>query len=180
MNIGRLISTKERQKILGHLLTHPSEVTTMRALAAKLGVSASQVHKYFGILGKEGLLEGLRLKRGPLTASLRLLWNVKRIEEAGVVQVLRRRIKSVEGIGFYGSWAAGTNTEDSDLDLWIKTEAEPDDLELAKTRKELESKLGVPVDIIIVSPESLKHLREKSDAFYFSLYNGRVVWGEGL
>ena len=180
MNITRLLSTKEREKILGYLLTRPSEEMTMRALAGKLGLSAGQIHKYFGILRKEGLFEGDRLKEGPLTASLRLLWNVKRIEEAGVVEILRRRIRKVAGIGIYGSWAAGTNSEDSDLDLWVKTEAEPlDDLEIAKARKELESKLGVPADIVIASSERLKRFREKSDAFYFSLYNGRLLWGEG-
>ncbi|MFH1199782.1 MAG: nucleotidyltransferase domain-containing protein [Candidatus Micrarchaeota archaeon] len=181
MNITELFSTGERQKILGYLLSHPSQGMTMRALAKKLGLSAGQIHKYFAILGKEGLFEQGRLKEGPLISSLRLLWNVKRIEEAGVVGIIRHRIGAVAGIGLYGSWASGTNAEGSDLDLWVKTEAEPeDDLKLAKARKEIESRLGVPVDVVIASSQRLARLREKSDAFYFSLYNGRVLWGEGL
>ena len=180
MNITALFSTKEREEILGYLLAHPSEEITMRGLARKLSLSASQIHKYVGILKKAGLFEQNRLKETPLTSALRLLWNLKRIGGAGIVAILRRRFGKVAGIGMYGSWASGTNTEGSDLDLWVKTEIKPKDIGIAQARKELESKLGVPVDIVIATPKGLEHFREKSDAFYFSLYNGKLLWGEGL
>ncbi len=180
MNIIALFSTKEREKILDYLLAHPSEEIIMRELARKLSLSAGQIHKYVGILKKEGLFKGNRLKETPLTSSLRLLWNLKRIEGAGITGILRRRFGKAAGIGMYGSWASGTNSEGSDLDLWVKTETEPKDIEIAEARKELESKLGAPVDIVIASPKRLERFREKSDAFYFSLYNGKVLWGEGL
>jgi predicted nucleotidyltransferase len=180
MNIVPLFSTKEREEILSYLLTNPSEEITMRGLARKLKLSPGQVHKYIGILKKEGLFERKRLKETPLTSSLRLLWNLKRIDDAGIVGILRRGFTKVAGVGMYGSWASGTNLEDSDLDLWVKTETEPKDIEIAKVRKELEAKIKVPVDVVIATPERLEHFRVKSDSFYFSLYNGKLLWGEGL
>ena len=108
------------------------------------------------------------------------MWNIKRIQEAKVVDVLRGRFPESEGIGIYGSWAHGTNFEGADLDIWLSMKKEPEDLKIAKARRELEERAGVPVDITTATPERLKHFREKSEAFYFSLYNGLILWGEGL
>jgi predicted nucleotidyltransferase/DNA-directed RNA polymerase subunit H (RpoH/RPB5) len=180
MRIHPLLSTEEREKILGYLLMHPSEKINMNGVARELGLSPGQVHKYVSILRKEGLVEKDEWKEVPLAHSLRLLFNIKKVGGAGIVDVLRRELPGVEGIGIFGSWASGTNAEGSDLDIWVKMGKEPEELAVAKARKRLEGKVGVPVDIVIATPERMKHFREKSDAFYFSLYNGRILWGEGL
>src|SRR3989338_3592857 len=147
MNIHDLLSTSERERILGYLLEHPSEKISMNGLARKLGLSAGQIHKYVGILRGEGLVLGTALQETPLTRALRLLWNIKRIQEAKVVDVLRGRFPESEGIGIYGSWAHGTNFEGADLDIWLSMKKEPEDLKIAKARRELEERAGVPVDI---------------------------------
>lgn len=179
MKIYPLLSTKEREKILGYLLYHQENIN-MNKLARKLNLSVGQIHKYVSILRKEGLVVNDELKETPFTCALRLLWNLKRIQEAGVVGMLRNCFPELEGLGLYGSWASGTNLEGADLDIWVKMKKEPGDLEIVKARKEIEPKIGVPVDITIATPERLEHFREKSDAFYFSLYNGIILWGEGL
>lgn len=180
MRIYPLLSTEEREKILGYLLAHPSEKINMNRIARELGLSPGQVHKYVSILRKEGLVEKDEWKEGPPAHSLRLLFNLKRIGEADAVGILCRELPGVKGIGIFGSWASGTNIEGSDLDIWVKIGKEPKELAVAKARKRLEEKIGAPVDVIIATPERMKHFREKSDAFYFSLYNGRILWGEGL
>lgn len=180
MRIHPLLSTEERERILEHLLRHPSEKINMNKVARELGLSPGQVHKYVSILRGEGLVEKDEWKEGPLAHSLRLLFNIKRIGEARIVWILRKEFPDVKGIGVFGSWASGTNIEGSDLDIWVKTGKEPDELAVAKARKKLEAEVGVPVDIVVATPERMRHFREKSDAFYFALYNGRMLWGEGL
>ncbi|MFH1448245.1 MAG: nucleotidyltransferase domain-containing protein [Candidatus Micrarchaeota archaeon] len=180
MNICPLFATKEREKILDYLLEHPSERINMNGLARKLHLSPGQIHKYITILRKAGLVEKDTIKETPLTGVLRLTHNLKRIAQTKLVDILRRGFPRVKGIGIYGSWASGTNLEDADLDIWLKIEKEPADENMAKMRKKLEKKLGIPVDIVIATPERLKHFQEKSDSFYFSLYHGRILWGEGL
>lgn len=180
MKMHPLLSTKEREKILGYLLEHPSGRINMNKLARELKLSVGQIHKYVSILRKDGLVVGDELQEIPFTCALRLLWNLKRIQEADAVRILRRHFPKLKGVGIYGSWAGGTNLEDADLDIWVKMKKEPGDIELAKARKEIEGKIGVPVDITITTPERLEHFLEKSEAFYFSLYNGRILWGEGL
>ncbi|MCK4318948.1 nucleotidyltransferase domain-containing protein [Candidatus Micrarchaeota archaeon] len=180
MNIHTLLSTEEREKILRYLLKNPSNEINMNKLARELRLSVGQIHKYVTILRKERLVDQNRLQEIPITKTLRLLFNIKRIQEKRLVAILKNHLPKSKSIGIYGSWANGTNLEGADLDIWVKMDNEPADLELAKTRKKLEKKLGVPVDLTIATPERLKHFREKSDAFYFSLYNGIILWGEGL
>ena len=180
MNITTLFSTTKRVRILDHLLKHPSEPINMNRLAKKLGMSAGLIHKYVTILREEGIVSGNLLVESPVVHSLRLLLNLKRIEESNVLGKLRKHFKKAKGIGIYGSWAKGTNKEDADLDVIIRTAIEQEDITVAKARKELSQAIGAPVDIVIATPERLKHFREKSDAFYFSLYNSITLWGEGL
>jgi predicted nucleotidyltransferase len=180
MKIYRLLSTDERERILGYVLEHPSERINMNKLARELKLSVGQIHKYVTILREYKIVMDDRLQEIPLTCALRLLWNLKRIKEAKVVGILRRGLPNIIGIGIYGSWASGTNSEGADLDLWVNTEKEPDDISIAKVRRELETRMQLPVDLTITTPDRLAHFRKKSDAFYFSLYHGIVLWGDRL
>lgn len=180
MKLHPLMSTMERELILGYLFGHPSEKINMNKLARELKLSVGQIHKYVSLLRKYGFVSKDKLQQVPIICALRLLWNMKMIGEKGLVRVLRRHFKELKGVGIFGSWALGTNLERADLDVWVKMDEEPEDIDLAKTKREMESKMKVPVDIIIATPETLEHFRRKSDAFYFSLYNGRLLWGEGL
>ena len=180
MNISTLFATEERERILSYLLEHPSERINMNGLARKLDLSPGQVHKYITILRKWDLVGLDFLKPTPFTNVLRLMNNLKRISRAKTVDLLRENFPKTTGIGVYGSWASGTNIEGSDIDLWLKMKKEPKDAEIAGARKRIDNTLGAPVDIIIATPERLEHFREKSDSLYFSLYNGIILWGEGL
>jgi len=180
MKIQPLYSTKEREKILSHLLDHPSEKINMNQLARRLKISVGQVHKYVSILRKEGIVKGDSLQDTATIRSLRVLCNLQKINEKKIIQLLKRHLPDISGIGIYGSWAKGTNIENADLDLWIKMKKSPSDIDIAKTRKEIETVIGVPVDLTIATSESMKHFREKSDSFYFSLFNGIKLWGEEL
>jgi len=180
MDIPSLLSTDERVKLLSHILLHPSEEIVPDRVARKAGVSKSQSHKYAGILRKNGIVKGKALQDTPPVRALRALLNVERLARANVIPLLCRRFPKAKGIGMFGSFASGTNSEDSDLDIWVKMDCEPSDLEVARAKKELGGKLGAQVDIVVATPQRLLRLREKSDAFYFSLYNGRILWGEAL
>jgi predicted nucleotidyltransferase len=180
MDISPLLSTKERVKILAHILRRPSDDIVPDRLAREAGVSKSQAHKYAGILRGCGVVKGRRLQETPAVHAIRALLNVEMLERANAVAIIRRHFPGASGIGMFGSFASGTNSEGSDLDIWIKVAAEPSDLEAAHAKRELSGRLGAPVDIVAATPKRLLHLREKSDAFYFSLYNGKVLWGDPL
>ena len=180
MDIPSLLSTKERARLLSYILAHPGAEIAPDRVAKEVRVSRSQAHKYAGILRHEGLLKGKRLQETLQVRALRALLNADALERAGVAGILRRRFPKASGIWIFGSWAFGTNAEGSDLDIWIKMETAPSDLEMARAKKEISEKMSAPVDIVAATPKRMAAFREKSDAFYFSLYNGQVLWGDGL
>src|SRR3989344_8862959 len=103
--------------------------------------------------------------------------NVLKLEAAGTDRALKAHFPKMTGWGVFGSWATGTNLEGSDLDIWVKIGKEPEDLEIAHAKKGIGKKLGASVDVVVATSERLEGFREKSDAFYFSLYNGRLMGG---
>jgi len=118
MDISQLVSRKERLVLFEYLLYHPFEEIVPNRLAKKVGVSRSQAHKYVNILRKAGLVKGKTLQETPMLQSLRALINVVRLEKAGVGSMLERHFPKMKGWGVFGSWAFGTNSEASDLDIW--------------------------------------------------------------
>lgn len=180
MNISTILSTEDRVKILEYLLFHQIGKVGIRRVASEVKLSPALIHKYVNILEKEGIATDGTLAETPNVRALRLLFNLKRIEDAKITHIARAKLNDIEGIGVYGSWSDGTNNEKSDLDLWLKIRDEPSDSELSKLRNELEAKIGVPVDVTIATPERLKHFREKSDSFFYSLHHGKVLWGKSL
>lgn len=180
MNMQILFSTKQRELIMNYLLDNPNKEINMNQIARKLKISPAQVHKYITILRGEHLVRDKTFLSTSLINSLRIVRNLNKINELNTVRILQKYFPMAEGIGIYGSWAKGMNDETADLDIWIKMKKTLKDIEIAKARREIEQKIGKPVDITILTPERIKNLREKNDSFYFSIYHGITLWGEGL
>ncbi len=180
MNMATLFSTPERERILEYFLYQPKEKMTMRQIARELSLSPALIHKYVTLLRKFGLLKGMEMQNTPLVCSLRLTQNILRFRRAGIAGILKKKIPGIKGVGFFGSWAKGTNDMDSDLDIWIKVEEEPELLLVAETRKDLEKKMKVDIDMVVIDEKKIIAHREKNPPFYFSLYNSIVLWGVGI
>ena len=180
MNLNEIFSTQERIRILTYLFEHQDEKISIKPLARKLKLSPGLVHKYLHLLKKNGLLAGGKIADSSNSCQLHVLLNLQKLERSNITGIVRKCLPEATSIGVYGSWSDGTNTPASDLDLWIKTSSKPSDSKLALLKREIEQKIGCASDIIIVDESSLKRLREKSDAFYYSLYFSKRLWGEGL
>ncbi len=179
MNMNELHSTPERERILKALLTRQGR-RTMREIAKEADVSPAQVHKYLRILEKGGVVKGNELLEVPLVHSLRLSQNLLRLEEAKAVEILRKRMPGIKGIGIFGSWSRGTNLQKSDLDIWVKVDRMPALEKTAEARRELGEKLGAEIDLTLLDKEKIKANMEKNPPFYFSLFYSILLWGEGV
>ncbi|MBS7643816.1 nucleotidyltransferase domain-containing protein [Candidatus Bathyarchaeota archaeon] len=82
---------------------------------------------------------------------------------------------------FLGSWAKGTNDEESDVDLWIKVRNHVDEVKIARIMAELTKELGREVNILVLDSERVKGLKEEDPIFYYSLVFGSfTLWGENV
>lgn len=175
MNIEKLLSTRERVKIIKQIIYSEKEFG-VNEIAKKLKLSKGLVSKYFEILAKEGVIKKRGNKFSNLTNSkvkaIRIMLNVLKINTK-----VFRKYKFVRSAGLYGSCAKGTNTDTSDVDLWIKVDKAKEE-ELAELASELRK--GVEnVKILILDDKKLEMLKKKDPVFYYSLHFGSIVlYGE--
>ena len=178
MNLHSLLSTKERLKILSHVIYQDRPFTISRT-ASKLKLSKGLVSKYFYLLLKERVL----LKSGRVFSvqgnsrakSLKILLNLNMPEFSGIF----KKHKFVKAAGLYGSLAKGTNTEESDIDLWMLTE-DTEEGKKAKLTNELKRK-NSKINPLYLTSEKLGEMRKRDPVFYYSLVFGSIsIYGEEI
>ncbi|NYZ60863.1 nucleotidyltransferase domain-containing protein [Candidatus Micrarchaeota archaeon] len=174
-----LISTGGRKKILEKVLSNPGKPYGVRALAATVGVSPGAVSIFMRALEKDGIMKKkVPDLSNPEVRALKILFNVEKVRS--IYGKLAKKFK-IAGMGVYGSWAKGENTEDSDLDVWIRVEKEPSALETSEIRRIVKEGAGVAnASILFITQESLKRMREKDSVFYSTLFHSFVIGGEGI
>ncbi len=177
MNIETLLSTKERVKILKSVI-YRIESLSVNEVASETKLSKGLVSKYFRLLTENGVLKRLNGKFGVLdnifVKSLKILLNLGSIDHR-----MFRKHKFVKGAGLYGSFARGTNTEESDMDLWILAE-KTDEKNLAKLTNELKRKYE-NVRPLYLTEGKIKAVKKDDTVFYHSLVFGSIiVYGEGI
>lgn len=177
MNIYKLFSTRERIKLLSATAYKIGPIR-VNHLAKETALSRAFVSTYLALLSREGILKrakgGFFVVNSIGTRAIRLLLNLNLFDTA-----LFEKHDFVIGAGVYGSLAKGTNTEDSDTDLWVLVRDVKEE-SLARLTKELRSHLG-DVKPLYLTRQKLELLRKKDAMFYHALVFGSVtVYGEEL
>ena len=174
-----LISTGGRKKILAKILSNSGKTYGVRELATAVEVSPGAVSIFLRALEKDGIMKKkVPDLSNPEVRALKILFNVEKVR--AIYGKLAKKFK-IAGMGVYGSWAKGENTEESDLDLWIRVEKEPPPLETAEIRRIVKGGAEVAnASILFVTPESLTGMREKDSVFYSTLFHSFVIGGEGI
>ncbi|MDI3488537.1 MAG: hypothetical protein PWR26_1254 [Methanosarcinales archaeon] len=172
-----LFKSEERLRILYYSLYQRDFTVTQ--VSRETGVTKGLVSRYlnklteFGLLVKHGRV--YRFGDSAMIRVIKLLLNLNKIDEDS----LKR--DWIKGFGLFGSWAKGTNTDESDLDVWIKTETYPSEFELGKLQKKLREMVGTEVNLVVLTHQKIKELKEKDRPFYNSIVNDSIVlWGESI
>ena len=172
-----MFKSRERLKILYYCL-YRKDFTVVQT-SRETGVTKGLVSRYLNKLYKFNLIDRKGrtyfLKDSIRLEVIKLLLNLNKIDEYS----LKR--EWMEGIGLFGSWAQGKNTNESDVDIWIKTKIYPPEIELGKLQDKIKIMTESEVNIVILTPKKIKELREKDKPFYNSLVKDSIVlWGEPI
>jgi predicted transcriptional regulator len=171
MNIALLFSTKERLKILRKVI-YETEPLTVSKVAKQVGLSKALVSTYFKHLLDEGVLwrkkNEYRIQSSTPTKTIRILLNLSIFDTD-----FFSKHPFIKGVGLYGSSVKGTNTERSDIDLWIVTE-DVDQETLASLTGDLIKMFG-DIRPLYLTREKLELLKKTDAAFYHSLVFGSVT-----
>jgi len=171
MEFSRIFSSRERIKILKNIIFREDEFG-VNEIAKEVKLSKGLVSKYFDILVKEKILGKKKrkyyVKSNVLVKSLKILLNLTKIDLK-----IFKKYKFVKAAGIYGSCVKGTNTENSDVDLWIKV-SNLNQKSIPKLTSELRKKVE-NIKILVLDDEKLERLKKEDPLFYYSLYFGSVL-----
>jgi predicted nucleotidyltransferase len=166
-----LFSTSQRIKILGAVIFRTGSVS-VNNIASQLGLSKGLVSKYFQILLKERIL---KKEKGKLVVAdnasfkaVKILLNLRRIDMR-----IFSKYPFVTAVGLYGSCARGENTEDSDVDLWVRVKG-VEETKLASLTSEINKKIK-NAKLLFLSDKKIEKLRKEDIMFYHSLSFGSII-----
>lgn len=171
MNLENIFSTEERIIIIKSIIYLEKEFG-VNEIATKSKLSKGLVSKYFDILLKENILRKANKKflvgNNNNIRSLKILFNIQKIDTS-----IFKRYGFVKSVGLYGSCAKGTNTEESDIDLWIKIENSTRENTMQLTSSLL--KVAENMKVLVLDNKKLELLKEENPLFYHSLYFGSII-----
>ena len=171
---------KKKERIIEFIIDNPRKMVKVRELAKLLQISPAYVSRTLKILGKEDVIKNNKVNlSNPYVRVLKIFSNIKKMIDKGVI----KKLKKLEalGAGIYGSWANGTNYEDSDLDIWIKVSKRPKEIKIATISNEIRKALGRDVQILVLTPERIERLKKEDPIFYYSLVFGSIkLYGEEI
>ncbi|MBN1522384.1 MAG: nucleotidyltransferase domain-containing protein [Candidatus Aureabacteria bacterium] len=166
-----IFSTKERIAILKAVI-FKEEGISVNSIAKQLKLSKGLVSKYFSILLKENILRKsdnkLAVADSPSVKGIKILLNLEGIDYKAF-----KKYPFVISAGLYGSCAKGENTEESDVDLWVRVK-EASEKELASLTAILRKKIR-KVKPIILTDSKIEKLMKEDVLFYHSLAFGSII-----
>jgi predicted nucleotidyltransferase len=173
---GILIKTAE-QKTLSLFAMNPDRPFYGREISKKLGISLGAVHAALSILGKNRLLTCQNVGKtklyrlessSPIINSIRILNTLLLLEPlVGAIRDISRRLV------LFGSYATGTFTASSDLDLFIVSGEKKKILNAIDSFKR---KNGLDVRPMIKDQVEWMELEKKNPEFLNELSRGITLW----
>ena len=172
MNDLNRIFSKKNQIILKELAG--KNETYIREISENTGASPAQVHQAVKLFKKLGFIKEKKLKNKKilsfdrdnlLLGKIRQLINIYEIQNHSSF----RELKKYGSVGIYGSLAAGKDTPESDIDLWIYIRDHVDAIELKNITRKIETDFKKEVKLLVLTDKKIKELKEKDPEFYFRL-----------
>lgn len=173
--------SKIRQRILALLMDAPERRMHLRAIARAAGTSAGTAARELARLEGAGLVR--RTREGnqvyfqarpdqPMFGSIREIVR----QTIGAPSMVRRHLAGLAGVEravIFGSYASGSVTADSDVDLLIVGSPDRDDLTERLEIAQLE--VGRPVNEVVMTVEELAARRHRGDRFIESIDAGPTI-----
>ena len=75
----------------------------------------------------------------------------------------------------YGSWAEGTNTEESDIDLWVYVKTLPTGIMVAELERDISRALSAEVHVLVLNREKIAGMKDTDEQFYRSFVKQSIT-----
>jgi len=164
--------SRVRDRILLEFFAKPGTSAHVREMARRVNASAPTVGSELAALARLGVLQtqtvGRSLvysinERSPLLGEIRGLVQ----KTIGIEGLIRKAVEGLPGIDatyIFGSYAAGTDTSQSDVDLLVI--GRPDRVALSEKLAPVERTIGRDVSVVTKTEAQLRERRRSGDAFW--------------
>lgn len=168
MNIIRLL-TKTNIQIIRII---DKESMHIRDIADELRISPGTVHKLISLLKANNMASETRKKNRSIISLNKenaMIKEIKRLINLNDFMNTKAydKLKKTGRIGIYGSYANGTNDNESDLDIWIRTEKK--EMELRPIIRAMEQEMKTRINPLILTEQKLSQLKRNDPEFYTRL-----------
>lgn len=185
MLLEELMTSRVRAHLLTVFFTNPDEPRYLKGLVRQLGGNNNAIRIELARLERLGLLlstwrhgrkEYSLNKRSSVYPELRGLV----LKTSGATHLLRQ---SLEGLGpldralVYGSFARGDERADSDIDLLVVGDMDPE--RLRRALREAEGVLGREINEIVYDPEEFRRLSAEQGSFVQRVLAGPTIEVKG-
>lgn len=172
MNDLSKLFTKKNLLILKEIAGR--EDTYIREISDNTGTSPAQVHQAVKLFKKLGFIKEKRLKNKKIIfldrGNIILCKARQLINIYGMLNNSSfKELKKMGIVGIYGSFAAGKDAPESDIDMWIYSKNHIDAIALKSITRKLETDFKREVKLLILNDKKIKDLKEKDPEFYFRL-----------
>jgi predicted nucleotidyltransferase len=179
--LDKIFGSRTRAKLLGWFFTHMDEEFFVRQLAPILKEDPTNLSREMAKLETLGILTSLRQgnlkqfrvnKGGSLFPELRGLV----LKTTGIAGEIKAELESIKGVRLafiYGSFAKGTETADSDVDLFIVGKVSLDALDTVLQR--LEKKLGRTINYVVYNRKEFHEKVTSRDGFITDVLKGEKI-----
>jgi predicted nucleotidyltransferase len=177
VNATELFSSSQRVELLRYAI-FKNGILSVNKTANERQLSNGLVSHFFNILSGQHIMKKVDNKfvvdDTAQTRAIKIFLTVTSIDPS-----IFHKYEFVRGAGIYGSSARGTNTEDSDIDLWVYV-GEASDEQIASMMADIRKNYPV-VSLLVLSRRRLTTLKTSEDPFYYSLIFGSVlIYGDSL
>lgn len=175
MGVQEQLFATNSQKILHFLLSHPSGQYMEKEITKNTGVSRAGTNFALKYLIRENLVKSVKKGRmsfyyvdleDPLIKQLKVVSNLVLIQP-----LIKRLQKKSQKIILFGSFAQGTNIEESDIDLFILSSV-PQEVSALVSK----SSLAEQIQLVTKKPVDFATLKKKDPIFYEEVERGIVLW----
>jgi predicted nucleotidyltransferase len=166
-----LFKTEKRARILRYVMLRTDFTAAEVSRATR--VNKGLVSRYLRYLAERGLV--MKNERryftldGAISRAVKIFLNLEKIDVSAL------SLGAAKSLGIFGSWAKGTNRQDSDLDVWIEADSMPLEIELAKLQRNLSLQAGAEVNLLVLTPEKLEKIKREDPPFFNSLVLSSVT-----
>ncbi len=185
-SINELLASKTAVKILSVLFDHPleefKEISLIRSANTGKGAASDFINRLikerFVLSKRVGRTKIIKLNLNESSLLLKFFFDNKRLERLpknvlASIKLLRNETKQYLFLMIvFGSYVAGSATEESDIDILIITE---DYKQVNEMRKKVEELFGKKINLHIFNKSEI--FEQKKNFIKNALFNGIVIYG---